>query len=240
MDVVDEGERIAHVLAAARSKVPGRGLGGLGPPVRPHAAAYRPAPPLGRPPESSRPRHVSVHFGRERSTLIWTRPRSSTARLVEAELRANRLVAENRPVEVSFEEAGNAERTSQAHPRGREPSASSPFATWTGVPAAVPTCARRGDRADPHPEGRAGEAESPPGVPLRRAGGAPGPRRLRPPHPSGRPVSASADELPALVEAQRASSRRRHRGAARAGGEAGRARARDLYAARRPNRPACG
>ncbi len=51
---------------------------------------------------------ISVHFGRESSTLDLDAPAIDHAGLVEAESRANRLVVENRPVEVSFEQAGAA------------------------------------------------------------------------------------------------------------------------------------
>jgi alanyl-tRNA synthetase len=51
---------------------------------------------------------IGVHFGRETSTLDLDAPALDQARLVEAETGAIRLVAENRPVEVSFEEAGSA------------------------------------------------------------------------------------------------------------------------------------
>ena len=49
-------------------------------------------------------RSAYTSAGRARPST-WTHPTSSTARLVEAEGRANEIVTENRPVEVSFEEA---------------------------------------------------------------------------------------------------------------------------------------
>jgi alanyl-tRNA synthetase len=52
---------------------------------------------------------VSVHFGREISTLDLDTPSLAAEQVVKAELRANRIVTENRPVEVGFEEAAAAE-----------------------------------------------------------------------------------------------------------------------------------
>jgi alanyl-tRNA synthetase len=51
---------------------------------------------------------VSVHFGRDVSTLDLDTASLPPAQIAEAELRANRIVTENRPVEVSFEEARSA------------------------------------------------------------------------------------------------------------------------------------
>jgi len=51
---------------------------------------------------------VSVHFGRETATLDLDTPSLAPAQVVEAELRANRIVTENRPVEVSFEDSAAA------------------------------------------------------------------------------------------------------------------------------------
>jgi alanyl-tRNA synthetase len=48
---------------------------------------------------------IAVHFGRENSTLDLDTPDLEHARLVEAEGHANQIVTENRLVEVSFEEA---------------------------------------------------------------------------------------------------------------------------------------
>ncbi len=52
---------------------------------------------------------VSVHFGRELSTLDLDTPELTHTQVTEAELKANRIVTENRPVEVGFEEAASAE-----------------------------------------------------------------------------------------------------------------------------------
>jgi alanyl-tRNA synthetase len=51
---------------------------------------------------------VGVHFGRESSTLDLDTPGFGHAEIVEAEARANVAVTEDRPVEVSFEEAATA------------------------------------------------------------------------------------------------------------------------------------
>ncbi|HJX87060.1 MAG TPA: alanyl-tRNA editing protein, partial [Gemmatimonadales bacterium] len=60
---------------------------------------------------------ISVHFGREISTLDLDTPELPHDQVVEAELRANRIVTENRPVEVSFEEAASAEGLRKASER---------------------------------------------------------------------------------------------------------------------------
>src|SRR6185295_3879766 len=60
---------------------------------------------------------VSVHFGRDLSTLDLDTPELPHAQVVEAELRSNRIVTENRPVEVSFEEAASAEGRRKASER---------------------------------------------------------------------------------------------------------------------------
>jgi alanyl-tRNA synthetase len=51
---------------------------------------------------------VSVHFGRDTSTLDLDAQAVDPAALVEAELRANRVVTENRTVDVTFEDAAAA------------------------------------------------------------------------------------------------------------------------------------
>ena len=60
---------------------------------------------------------ISVHFGREISTLDLDTPELPHDQVVEAELRANRIVTQNRPVEVSFEEAASAEGLRKASER---------------------------------------------------------------------------------------------------------------------------
>jgi alanyl-tRNA synthetase len=51
---------------------------------------------------------IAVHFGRESSTLDLDTPDLVHTRLVAAESRANEIVTENRPVQVSFEDASEA------------------------------------------------------------------------------------------------------------------------------------
>ena len=187
--MVDEGERVAHLLAAPLAGRAGERRGGLGPPLRPHAAAHRPAPALGRARTSCFGHAtVSVHFGRESSTLDLDAPAIDHARLVEAERRANRLVTENRPVEVSFEEAGSAGGLRKASAREgtlrivtiRDLDRSACGGTHVRATGEIGPILIR--------EVRAGEAERAAGVSLRRAGGAPGPRRPRSPRRPRRPV----------------------------------------------------
>jgi alanyl-tRNA synthetase len=60
---------------------------------------------------------LSVHFGREISTLDLDTPSLAPEQIVEAELRANRIATENRPIEVSFEESASAEGLRKASDR---------------------------------------------------------------------------------------------------------------------------
>jgi alanyl-tRNA synthetase len=108
VDVVDEGERVAHLLA---DPLGGNRVSGAVDwdrrfdHMQQHTGQHLLSAVLH---EAFGHATISVHFGRESSTLDLDAPAIDHARLVEAESRANRLVAENRPVEVSFEEAGSA------------------------------------------------------------------------------------------------------------------------------------
>ncbi|HEX6668297.1 MAG TPA: DHHA1 domain-containing protein, partial [Gemmatimonadales bacterium] len=62
---------------------------------------------------------VGVHFGRQSSTLDLDATALEHGRLVEAEVRANEIVAENRAVEVSFEEPEQATGLRKASARER-------------------------------------------------------------------------------------------------------------------------
>jgi alanyl-tRNA synthetase len=121
VDVIDEDERVAHVLAAP---LPGRAVGD-----RVHG-------------EIDWPRRfdhmqqhtgqhllsavfadlfgyetVSVHFGAERSSLDLDVGAIDAERLGEAERRANELVWDNRPVTVSFEDSAAASGLRKPPPR---------------------------------------------------------------------------------------------------------------------------
>ena len=106
LDVMDEGERVAHLLARPLGDaVPVRGS------VDWHRRFDHMQQHTGQHLLSAvlhqRLGHatVSVHFGREVSTLDLDTSAIGHDRLTEVESLANRLVTENRPVEVSFEEA---------------------------------------------------------------------------------------------------------------------------------------
>jgi alanyl-tRNA synthetase len=108
VDVVDEGERVAHVLSDP--------LGG-GPRVSGSVNWERRFDHM----QQHTGQHllsavfhellghatISVHFGRASSTLDLDATAVDHPQVIEAETRANRLVAENRPVEMSFEAAGS-------------------------------------------------------------------------------------------------------------------------------------
>ncbi|HJR51542.1 MAG TPA: hypothetical protein VJ794_10575 [Gemmatimonadales bacterium] len=108
LDVVDEGDRIAHVLADPIGT--GAVSGTVDWPRRfdhmqQHTGQHLLSAVLH---ELFGHATIAVHFGRESSTLDLDAPDLPHARLVEAEARANEIVTENRPVDVAFEEAGEA------------------------------------------------------------------------------------------------------------------------------------
>jgi alanyl-tRNA synthetase len=109
LDVVDEDDRIAHVLARPLGDVPRvtgevhwhRRFDHMQQHTGQHLLSAVLHDLLGHD-------TVSVHFGGDASTLDLDTTALDHERLVEAERRANELVVENRPVEVSFEEAAGA------------------------------------------------------------------------------------------------------------------------------------
>jgi alanyl-tRNA synthetase len=117
VDVVDEGDRIAHRVDAPVSAGP---LDGVIDWTRrfdhmqQHTGQHLLSAVLA---DLTGHATVSVHFGRDLSTLDLDTPELPHAQVVEAELRANRIVTENRPVEVSFEEAASAEGLRKASER---------------------------------------------------------------------------------------------------------------------------
>ena len=109
VDVVDEGERVAHLLAhpLEGDRVSGAvDWGRRFDHMQQHTGQHLLSAVLQ---QSFGHATISVHFGGESSTLDLDTPAMDHARLVEAESRANQLVVENRPVEVTFEEAGASE-----------------------------------------------------------------------------------------------------------------------------------
>ena len=120
-DVVDEDERIAHVLAAPLS---GHAIGDA---VRGEIDWRRRFDHM----QQHTGQHVlsavfatlfgyetaSVHFGADRSSLDLDVGAIDAAQLGEAERRANEIVWENRPVSVSFEDAATATGLRKPPPR---------------------------------------------------------------------------------------------------------------------------
>ena len=109
-DVVDEGERIAHVLAAplASTAEPVAGVVNWErrfDHMQQHTGQHLLSAVFA---ELCGAGTVSVHFGAETSTLDLSTEALSRERLVEVEERANGLVFENRPVDVEFEDASRA------------------------------------------------------------------------------------------------------------------------------------
>ena len=117
LDVVDQGERIAHRLDLPLPAGPVDGA--IDWPRRfdhmqQHTGQHLLSAVLA---DLTGHATMSVHFGRDISTLDLDTPELSHDQVVEAELRANRIVTENRPVEVSFEDAGSAEGLRKASER---------------------------------------------------------------------------------------------------------------------------
>ena len=108
VEVVDEGERIAHLLAGpvAGDRVRGR----VDWPRRFDHMQQHTGQHLLSAVIAERFGHetVSVHFGRESSTLDLAAAALTPDRVAEAERLANRRAAENRPVTVEFEDAAQA------------------------------------------------------------------------------------------------------------------------------------
>jgi alanyl-tRNA synthetase len=108
VDVVDEGDRIAHLLAApiAADRVRGRvdwtrRFDHMQQHTGQHLLSAVIAERFGH-------ETVSVHFGRESSTLSLATGALTAERVAEAERFANRAVTENRQVKVTFEDAAAA------------------------------------------------------------------------------------------------------------------------------------
>jgi alanyl-tRNA synthetase len=107
VDVLDEGDRIAHLLAGPVEG--GRLDGRVNWPRRFDHMQQHTGQHLLSAVIAERFGHttLSVHFGRDSSTLDLDAGAFGHDRVVEAEERANAVVSENRPVRVSFEEAGS-------------------------------------------------------------------------------------------------------------------------------------
>lgn len=110
VDVVDEGERIAHVLASPLTAAAHEVNGVLDWERRfDHMQQHTGQHLLSAVLEELFGHHtVSVHFGREYSSVDLDVESLSAERIARAEQRANEIVAENRPVTTSFEEAVHA------------------------------------------------------------------------------------------------------------------------------------
>ena len=235
VDVVDEGERVAHLLAGPLTGERARGSVNWDrrfDHMQQHTGQHLLSAVLH---ELLGHATIGVHFGSESSTLDLDAPAIDHARLVEVESRANRLVAENRPVEVSFEDAGSASGLRKASAREgtlrvvsiRDLDRSACGGTHVRATGEIgPILIRKFERVKQK-------------VRLEFLCGARAVRRARADldlltRLAGR-FSAAADELPALVEAQRAELKAA--AAARRELEENLAglRARDLYAASTPD-----
>jgi alanyl-tRNA synthetase len=118
VDVVDEGDRIAHVVdhPVATDQVAGRiDWARRFDHMQQHTGQHLLSAVLA---ELYGLTTVSVHFGREVSTLDLDAPAVAPEQVAAAEARANAVVTENRPVTVAFEEADTA--TGLRKPSDRE------------------------------------------------------------------------------------------------------------------------
>ena len=108
VDVVDEGERIAHLLAAPVPAGPVRGEVDWArrfDHMQQHTGQHLLSAVL----EDLYGFHtVSVHFGQDASTLDLDTPAITPEQVAAAETRANLVVTENRPVSIGFEDAAAA------------------------------------------------------------------------------------------------------------------------------------
>ncbi|HEU5171553.1 MAG TPA: alanyl-tRNA editing protein, partial [Gemmatimonadales bacterium] len=121
VDVADEGERIAHLLASPLGAA-GRVHGQIDwarrfDHMQQHTGQHLLSAVLA---ELFGLATVSVHFGRDGSTLDLDAGAISPAQVADGEARANALVWENRPVTVSFEDAGGAGGLRKAPDRSGE------------------------------------------------------------------------------------------------------------------------
>ena len=119
-DVVDEGERIAHLLAQPLSLAQGATIAGRVDWARrfdhmqQHTGQHLLSAVLH---DRFGWQTLSVHFGADSSTLDVDVEQLPAAQLLEAETQANAIVFENRPVTVAFEDAGAASGLRKASER---------------------------------------------------------------------------------------------------------------------------
>ena len=110
VDVVDEGERVAHVLDAPLTRRDEEVAGQIDwlrrfDHMQQHTGQHLVSAVLA---DLFGYQTVSVHFGRDYSSLDLDAPAVDADKLARAEARANEIVWENRPVTVSFEDAATA------------------------------------------------------------------------------------------------------------------------------------
>ena len=123
IDVIDEGERIAHVLEKPARFAAGAELTGhidwtrRFDHMQQHTGQHLLSAVFE---ELFDHKTVSVHFGDESATLDLDTPTLSRERALKAERRANEIVFENRPVSVAFEDAATAKGLRKAVDRTGE------------------------------------------------------------------------------------------------------------------------
>jgi alanyl-tRNA synthetase len=230
VDVVDEGERVAHVLAEPLTTDRVRGSVDWSrrfDHMQQHTGQHVLSAVIQ---ERFGCATVAVHFGRESSTLDLEVSAFEQARLVEAEARANQVIAENRAVEVAFEDAERAAGLRKASAREgtlrivtiRDLDRSACGGTHVRATGEIgPVLIRKSERVKKN-------------VRLEFLCGARAVRRARADFDlltrlAGQ-FSAAPDELPGLVEAQRAELKSSAAGRRELEGRLAELRARELYA----------
>jgi alanyl-tRNA synthetase len=120
IDVIDEDQRVVHVTSAPVVIGPVRGAVDAArrrDHMQQHTAQHLVSALAA---DRLKWETVSVHFGPEHSTIEFATASVSDRQLADLERWTNDLVAEARPVTVSFEDAATAERTGLRKPSGRE------------------------------------------------------------------------------------------------------------------------
>jgi alanyl-tRNA synthetase len=235
VDVVDEGERVAHVLAEPleADRVAGRiDWARRFDHMQQHTGQHLLSAVLA---ELYGFDTVSVHFGRDASTLDLDAAAITPEEITVAERRANAVVTENRPVVATFEDAATAAGLRKPSGRGgtirivtiHELDRSACGGTHVRATGEIgPILIQKADRVRKT-------------VRLEFLCGARAVRRARADHDLvtrlGALFSAAPDELPALVESQRAELKATAAACRELELELDGLRARELYAAATPD-----
>ncbi|HET7600863.1 MAG TPA: alanyl-tRNA editing protein [Gemmatimonadales bacterium] len=235
VDVVDEGERIAHLLAAplAADRVAGeidwaRRFDHMQQHTGQHLLSAVLADLFGW-------ATASVHFGAETSTLDLDAGQVAPEELARAEVRTNQIVWENRPVTVGFERAGQV--AGLRKPSEREGTLR--IVSIAGLDRSACGGTHVRTTAEIGPVLIRGTQRVRKQVRVEFVCGGRALRRARADHELlqrlAGALSAAPEDVPALIETQRTELRSAEAALRRADAELGAYRARELYAATLPD-----